>query len=472
MTKFIKNFFKKNYKNLFIDKSFDKSLPDEYMNNKNIVWLRPIDICDKPIFINKDIYYDDVHQGNIGTCWILSSIISLIKYKDVLFNIMDPLQNFDKDYTGKFVFSFYNNNKNSSSSNNRIEIEIDDYLPYNTKKKCLIFSNNKNDKNEFWLALFEKALIKLISKSYKIANNGNFVYNCAQYLFENSDYIFSNIDNDNIEKNKQDMIKYNSHYSTIILAKKNNNKNDSIKDKNNIYYNHAYVVLDINVNKELILLINPHGSGLEYFKKISNSSDLEENKNKDNVNNDGKWWMSIKDVFDDFNWIEIIYSKNSKQQNFMHNVFYLENKLKCLYSKHFFLYEIYNDKRTQIESLNDQLKKTDIKNTSKITLLENDIYNISQTYSFQIKINQLKKYSKYFLIIKIQDFPENLFYQIKSSNKEINKNFLKPDLYRFFNIMIHFFEITNNDEFINFNIIFSKHLTNYNNAKLEIYKTC
>ena len=80
----------KNNNTLFVDDKFPanyKSLSYRH-KNQDIQWLRPKEICDDPKFILEGSSRHDIHQGEIGNCWILGKIgkLFLIFLQDVTTN--------------------------------------------------------------------------------------------------------------------------------------------------------------------------------------------------------------------------------------------------------------------------------------------------------------------------------------------------------------------------------------------------
>lgn len=295
-----------NKYNLFEDKNFNYSLPLKCENNLNIVWKRPFEITDNPVFIDKNIDLKDIFQGEIGTCWILAPIISMIKNNNSILKIINPNQSFDTTYNGKFVFKFYE----KDTKLNKI-IEVDDKLPYDSYNKKLFFSYNKNNSSEFWLPLFEKAIIKLLNLSYKSADDGGDPITVSRYLL-GEDCI---CDNYKIENNSlieiRDILKsifYGnvSRNSIIICALANpSEKSRRIAISNNIAHNHAYSIIDYDEKNDLIKMMNPWAKH-EYNKQII----LTTSKNEDfNNENDGIWWMSLLDFKLNFNLLQVSQTK-------------------------------------------------------------------------------------------------------------------------------------------------------------------
>lgn len=67
--------------------------------------------------------------------------------------VVPPDQNFDDDYNGLFHFRFWHQGE-------WVDVCIDDRLPFWSDNR-LVFCSNKQQPNEFWAALLEKAYAKL-----------------------------------------------------------------------------------------------------------------------------------------------------------------------------------------------------------------------------------------------------------------------------------------------------------------------
>lgn len=84
-----------------------------------------------------------------------------------LFQKVVPIDNhFDEKYTGAFHFKFWSYGKWK-------DVIVDDYLPVDSNDK-LLFSSNKNNPNEFWCSLLEKAYAKFCG-SYESLNGGTII---------------------------------------------------------------------------------------------------------------------------------------------------------------------------------------------------------------------------------------------------------------------------------------------------------
>jgi hypothetical protein len=274
--------------NLFIDKEFDKDLKS--IDLDGIIWKRPHDIVNEPVFIFNDISIDDICQGFLGDCWLIATINVLFNSFENFISILNPLQTFHKSvYNGKFSFNFVIDNK-------KCKIEIDDLLPtYNNK---LIFCRNKSNKNEFWCSLFEKAVAKIVNNSYDSIGLGRDLYGALEY-FNIQDYdLMNSIDCD------IDFKKY--HY---LLG--------SDVDRNDIVSLHVYSVLDysknVSNNKELIKIKNPYNNNIEFSKQLMLTNDCE---NKSN----GIFWME-NDFYEYFPYI-LQFKTNNNYSDYLNKPLY------------------------------------------------------------------------------------------------------------------------------------------------------
>lgn len=140
-----------------------------------IEWNRMNEISENPVFIDEGAMANDVMQGALGDCWLISAL-SIIATKDHLLrgeykeSFLDDNIITDKELlmlsTGIypplfhgfrhkkiFCFKFFKENK-------WYWVIIDDKLPCLKNQKKLIFGKCFNE-NEFWVPLIEKAYAKL-----------------------------------------------------------------------------------------------------------------------------------------------------------------------------------------------------------------------------------------------------------------------------------------------------------------------
>jgi len=160
-----------------------KTLPFPYFNNwtdknfKNskydVKWLRPHEICNKPLFYSKNgPSRNDVIQGIIGDCWIIGPISNLPLNPEMLAEVIPEGQGFERDkYTGTFHFRFH-------SLTGWKDVYVDDTLP--TVDGRLIFAHSRKH-NIFWAPLLEKAYVKFVG-CYENVNKGG-VLSVSNYHF-------------------------------------------------------------------------------------------------------------------------------------------------------------------------------------------------------------------------------------------------------------------------------------------------
>lgn len=130
-------------------------------NWKKFVWRRAEEIfgSDYDIFY-QEIEPNDIRQGQLGDCYLLSSLSSLAERPFVVKKIFNPTE---KNQYG--IYSVWLN-VNGSWEN----IIIDDYFPCVNEKGGPAFS--KANGNELWVLILEKAYAKAFG-SYQVIEGGN-----------------------------------------------------------------------------------------------------------------------------------------------------------------------------------------------------------------------------------------------------------------------------------------------------------
>lgn len=140
-----------------------------------IEWLRPPVITAqfraKPQFIVTGAVHYDINQGKLGDCWYLTSVACIATSRDrtLLGRILPANQSFQRNYTGKFQFRFWDFGEWRT-------ITIDDRIPTVKDRSGvnrLIFGRNSDQPYEFWVPLMEKAFVKLKGARYENVERGN-----------------------------------------------------------------------------------------------------------------------------------------------------------------------------------------------------------------------------------------------------------------------------------------------------------
>lgn len=286
---------------LFYDVEFNRLLPKKF-KNEQIEWKRIPDICKNPKFIVNDFDIKDICQGDIGSCWLLGSLISLVQNLNLFFRIVNPLQCFDDNfYDGKFIFNFF-------KDGNLTKIEIDDYLPVNDSGE-LIFSKNNIETNEFWVCLIEKAFAKLLG-SYCKLNEGGDVLDASQYLFGSNNNFREDLCPGKEHSIYNIIEKFLLNKSSIITCSiyDSNGKNSILKNK--LVPNHSYCIIAVDRLTKNITLKNPWANEVEYNEKIN-----------DQDNCDGIFTISLSNFIRDFDFLSIGYINLSQEEIFFnHNL--------------------------------------------------------------------------------------------------------------------------------------------------------
>lgn len=106
-----------------------------------------------PKFIVDTACADDLDQGILGNCWLIAGMAALTYMTSLFKKVVPMYQLFDYNYAGIFHFRFW-------IYGVWHDVVVDDYLPVNENGN-LIFCQNREEPNEFWAALLEKAYAKV-----------------------------------------------------------------------------------------------------------------------------------------------------------------------------------------------------------------------------------------------------------------------------------------------------------------------
>jgi len=130
-------------------KHSQKTLSDATI--KGIEWKRPKDAFEKQYYLFKDeICYDDVKQGSIGDCYLMSVLAALSQRPDLI-KAAFKTQTVNPD--GFYELFFYENGKKKI-------MFIDDSLVLTKSKYLTNFEFAKPNGEELWVMLLEKAYAK------------------------------------------------------------------------------------------------------------------------------------------------------------------------------------------------------------------------------------------------------------------------------------------------------------------------
>jgi hypothetical protein len=220
-------------------------------NRPQIHLCRPHQICQArnmppPKFIVGTISPDDINQGMLGDCWMLSSLSSLSDVPEYVRRVVPFDQTFDREYCGMFHFRFW-------KLGTWFDVVIDDLLRIDPKSYELLCATGRNhNKNEFWVPLLEKAFAKF-KGSYSNIEGGfpnnaliNFtggmseriqtkVYNDQGYLCFNDqlwDKLFESFNSGAI-------------LNSIIVKERDDTNSREVQLPNGLYKGHAYSIIGV-----------------------------------------------------------------------------------------------------------------------------------------------------------------------------------------------------------------------------------
>ena len=272
-----------------------KKLESEFpFDVDNIIWLRAKEIFNYQhysIFVN-DISIDDVRQGYLGNCYLMSSLAAMTNIPQLICQLF---RSFQLNKNGCFEIGL------------NIEGEwqivlLDDYFPCSKKTRVPIFA--KPNGPELWVMLLEKAWAKINGGYLNITGGyaSEVLSVFTSFPIETFDLLIKDIDLiwKELKKAFED-----GHIITCC------SKFDNEIEKYGLVSGHTFTVTNLvegYVNKKytrLIKLRNPWGYK-EWIGDWSDHSKLwtEEAKKELNINlhieDDGEFFMSFEDFFNYF----------------------------------------------------------------------------------------------------------------------------------------------------------------------------
>ncbi len=244
------------------------------------------------------IEFDDIVQGYLGDCYLMSVIAALSKKPELIKSIFKT-QNVSS--IGLYEIYYFEEGVKKI-------IFVDDFFPLHEDYKKPLFAKPHGE--ELWVLILEKAFAKY-EGGYSNIEGG--------YMSDSFKFFTGSV--------TRNLRKLAGNWNEIILALTKNHiicagslslGTDKEKSKNGIHYGHAYSVIDAkeySEEEEVIRLIqvrNPWGSGewkgdysdgdshwTPNMKKFFNSEEI----NKE----DGRFWMTYDDFCTEFQNIIICY---------------------------------------------------------------------------------------------------------------------------------------------------------------------
>ncbi|KAM7078629.1 calpain-14 [Molossus nigricans] len=258
-------------------------------------WRRPPELHSNPHFYSAEAKRLDLCQGLVGDCWFLAALQALTLHQDILSQVVPLNQSFTKKYAGIFQFRFWHFGK-------WVPVVIDDRLPV-TEAGQLVFVSSTY-KNLFWGALLEKAYAKLCG-SYEDLQHGE----VSDALLDFTGGVTVTIKLAEAPGNLWDILA-GAIYGRTLIGCQTHLGNERVLE-NGLVDGHAYTLIGIrkvtckHAPEYLVKLRNPWGK-VEWKGDWSDSSrtwELLSPKEKMMLlrkNNDGEFWMSLKDFIAHF----------------------------------------------------------------------------------------------------------------------------------------------------------------------------
>ncbi|KAG0085949.1 hypothetical protein BGZ93_004195 [Podila epicladia] len=254
------------------------------------------DLFRDPVFFLNGAHPDDIKQGAVGDCWILSAL-------GVVANIPGLIEQLcvkKNEEVGVYGFIFF-------KDGDWVSTVVDDQLFYKvdpvTRRRTLYFSSCREER-ESWLPLMEKAYAK-IHGDYETLTGGF----TSEGIEDLTGGISSILFTDDILNKDRFWEKEMKHVNKATLMGCSINFQDDTTEMRGIQPGHAYSVLDVAEfdGERLVHIRNPWGA-IEWTGDWSDQSDkwtpeaIKQLKLEDK--DDGRFWMSYRDFLNIFTTID------------------------------------------------------------------------------------------------------------------------------------------------------------------------
>jgi len=474
-------------KNIYVDHTFKMQLSENQLT-KFAKCVRIQDICpDNPQLVADEFRYENILQGNLGTCSVISALIAVCSYdakfgssfiKDIFHpKVKDqPVYNSSGSYLCRIHF-------NGSFR----EIQVDDFLPVDDTGSLMCSRSVVS--NEFWVSIVEKAMVKMYGDNYGgIPSSSAVEFNhligwIPETISFNDDLV---IDTDVLWERLYEEFERGTLVSCLGTEKLRDATEDDtlggcVSKSTGLVENHTYSVLDLREYRglRLVKLKNPWGKvswkGQFSARDDRNwSADLERylkyNRIKAKEQDEGIFWMTWNNAFKYFSNLYIGWNPKffsfqkqihlaSERQNFT-SLFWNEDhcvesnpqfiirvpphkhevEMRALISRHLDEWsthdQLESEDRTQLRSTAFKVFKYEGNRISyPINPLHASPYSTMELCSDIFNFEESTRYTYYVLVILRSQFPEkitrftlDIFSYIDLEIREMPRKFIQQSL--------------------------------------------
>ncbi|CAF0859448.1 unnamed protein product [Brachionus calyciflorus] len=295
--------------NLFEDPYFptdSSSLYFTQMPPQGIIWQRPKEANPNAEFVSEGYGRCDMDQGYLGNCWFIAGAVGIMQCPKLFARVVPDDQGFGDGYAGIFHFRFW-------LYGEWVDVVIDDRLPYWPDGK-LVFSSNKDQPNEYWSSLLEKAYAKVYG-SYESLDAGQ-TYDALVDMSGGLQEQFELKKMTPDEKASLWNILYKGFKNDSIMGCSINADPSTREARlpNGLVRGHAYTITKIETysGQKLLRIRNPWGNDVEWKGAWSDNSreweSLSESDRQDAglvKKFDGEFWMSFEDFTRNWDSVQI-----------------------------------------------------------------------------------------------------------------------------------------------------------------------
>ncbi|CAF0859466.1 unnamed protein product [Brachionus calyciflorus] len=297
--------------NLFEDPYFSASDRSLYFSRRapaGIVWKRPNQVKRNAQFVVDGFDRCDMDQGSIGNCWFIAGVVGIMQSPKLFAKVVPSDQSFTDNYAGIFHFRFWQYGQ-------WVDVVVDDRLPFWTNGQ-LVYANNKDQPNEYWTALLEKAYAKL-NGCYEALEAGQ----TTDALIDMSGGLEESFDLTKLESQSQLWtILYQAYMRNSIMGC-SITADASVREaklSNGLVRGHAYTITKVATVEcngrcvQLLRIRNPWGNDVEWKGAWSDNSrewNMIDSETREELgivkDHDGEFWMSYKDFLTNWHQVQI-----------------------------------------------------------------------------------------------------------------------------------------------------------------------